>query len=144
MGFFFGGPKVEAILFSPMEGQVTLNGEPAAGARLSLYIAWKDKKGETFEYFTDESGFFKIPRHSVVYRQTILAQLVIAQKITVEYKGTSYDVWVFSKMEPADFTELDGQPINLVCELTNSERIIRGNRSLGGTLFTWSSLESIV
>ena len=80
MGFFFGGPKVEATLFSPMEGKITLNGMPAAGAKLCLYIAWNDTKGETFEYLTDDSGYFKIPRHSAVYRQTILAQLVISQE----------------------------------------------------------------
>lgn len=144
MGFFFVGPTVEATLFSPVEGKITLNGKPAAGAKLRLYIAWKDNTEETFNYVADASGFFKIHRHSTTYRQTILAQLMITQMIIVEYSGSSHDVWLFSKKEPGDYAELNGKPINLVRELTNEERVIRGNGSLGGTLCTWESLNETI
>lgn len=141
MSPFFGGEKKEAVLFSPLEGQITLEGKPASGAKIKLWLAWKDKEGETYNYTTDNNGFFKIPKQTAIYTEDPLAQLVISQEITIEHEGQSYETWVMSKMEPAEFTELGGKPINLICELTNELVTIRGIRSLGGTICTWDSLD---
>jgi len=36
MSIFFKGKKVEAVLFSPLEGKMTYQGKPAAGATIKL------------------------------------------------------------------------------------------------------------
>ena len=142
MSLFFGGEKKEAVLFSPLEGKITFEGKPAAGAKIKLWFTWKDKEGESFYYTADENGFFKIPKHTTTYKETPLAQLVISQEITVEHEGKPYEMWVMSKMDSAIFTELGGEPINLRCELTNDLTTIRGNHSLGGTACIWDSLNN--
>lgn len=129
--------KVEAVLFSPLEGQLTLNGKPAANAKIKLWYAWEDKKGSTFHYTTDENGFFEIPKHSAMYKPFFLAQLVISQEITVEYEGASYQIWLGSKRDPAEFAELGLQPKNIVCEMTNEQAIFRGVSSMAATTCIW-------
>lgn len=141
MSLFFGGEKVEAVLFSPLEGKLTFNGKPAAGAKLKLWLAWKDKEGEFHDYVTDDQGFFKIPRHVASYKQNPLAQLVVSQEITIDYRGNAYEIWIMSKMDAAEFTELGGRPTNLTCELESELITVRGDGSLGGTACRWESLE---
>ena len=141
MSFFFKGEEVEAVLFSPMEGKITYQGKPAAVAKLKLWTAWKDKTGETEFYYADEHGVFSIPKKTMTYQRNPLAQLVIKQRITVYFEGQEFIMWEFSKKEEAEFTELGGKPINLTCELTDDERTVRGNRSLGGTNCIWDALD---
>lgn len=137
MGLFFGREKVEAVLFSPLEGKITVEGKPAAQAKLKLWYGWKDTKGETFHYTADDDGFFKIPKHTAMYKPFFLAQLVISQELTVEYEGTSHQVWLMSKKDPAEFTELGAKPINLTCELNNELTTVKGIWSSGGTKCKW-------
>lgn len=129
--------KVEAVLFSPLEGQLTLNGKPAANAKIKLWYAWEDKKGSTFHYIADENGFFKIPKHSAMYKPFFLAQLVISQEITVEFEELTYQIWQGSKQNPSEFAELGLQPKNIVCEMTNEQAIVRGVSSIAATTCKW-------
>ena len=95
MAIFFGGEKVDAVLFSPLEGKLTFEGKPASGAKIHLWIKWKDSKGETFSYTADEEGRFSIPQHNATYKQKAIAQIVITQKINVVHQGASYEIWIF-------------------------------------------------
>ena len=141
MSFFFKGKEVEAVLFSPLEGKLTYQGKPAANAKIKLWIAWKDKEGETESYYADDQGHFTIPQITATYRDNPLAQLIIKQRLTVFFEGKEIDIWAFSKKEEAIHTELGGRPVNLSCEMTNEEVTVRGNRSLGGTRCTWETLD---
>ena len=141
MALFFGGEKKEVILFSPLEGKLTFQGAPLPNARIKLHISWKDQKGESFYYSTDNDGFFKIPQHKSEYKESPLVQLVIRQEMTVEHNGNAYEVWTMSKMEAAEFTELGGEPIGLICEITSELTTMRTNESLGGVACTWLSLK---
>lgn len=141
MSFFFKGKEVEAVLFSPLEGKITYKGRPASGAKIKLWTAWKDKTGETEFYHADDQGNFSIPQKNMTYKSNPLVQLVIKQRLTVFFKDQEIDIWEFSKMEKAPFTELGGRPVNLTCELTNDERTVRGDGSLGGTRCVWDVLE---
>ena len=125
MSFFFKGQEVEAVLFSPLEGKITYQGKPAAGAKIKLWVAWKDEEGETESYQTDDQGNFSIPKKTMTYKRNPLAQLVIKQRLTVFFEGKEFDIWEFSKMEEAIYTELGGRPENLTCELTNDEKTDR-------------------
>lgn len=141
MAIFFGGEKVEAVLFSPLEGKLTFEGKPAVGAKIELWIKWKDSKGETFTYTTDNDGYFKIPEHRASYRQVAIAQLVIVQKINVQYNDNNYLVWNMSKMDGEIFGELGGKPINLVCEITSDLTTIRNSSVLGGIGCEWDAVQ---
>jgi hypothetical protein len=139
MAIFFGGEKVEAVLFSPLQGKLTFEGKPASDAKINLWIKWKDSEGETFSYTADEDGMFSIPEHTATYKQSAIAQLVIVQKIMIEYRNNSFEIWNLSKMEPGIFTELGVKPKNVICELTSELTTVRGDGSLGGVACKWES-----
>lgn len=137
MSLFFGGKEVNAVLFSSLNGRITLDGKPASNAKIKLWIKWKDQQGETFIYTADENGVFSIPEQLATYKETALAQIVITQEITVEYMGESYLVWTLSKTNTHEFGELGGKPSNLVCELTNDLEPLRTDSTLMGTVCRW-------
>lgn len=59
------GEEAEIVLFSPLEGTLTFQSEAAASATLSLWIKWKDQKGEYETFRTDQQGKFSIPKKTV-------------------------------------------------------------------------------
>lgn len=140
MSLFFGGKEVNAVLFSSLDGRITLDGKPASNAKIKLWIKWKDQQGETFIYTADENGVFSIPEQLATYKENALAQIVITQEITVEYLGESYLVWTLSKTNTHEFGELGGKPSNLVCELTNDLEPIRTDSVLMGTVCHWDAI----
>ncbi len=131
------GERTEIVVFSPMAGRLLFEGRPVSGAELKLWVKWKDKKGETYHYKADDSGFFSIPQINDTYRDSPLAQLVITQEITVEYRGESYLIWTLSKGNGELNAEYGGEPKNLVCELTEELRAIRTDDALLGARCTW-------
>ena len=133
----------EVVLFSPLEGIMTFQGKPAAGAKIRRWVAWKDKLGETDEFTVACNGSFTLPLKKTIYRDNPMAQLVITQSLTVLFEGKEFSIWNLSKMENDLFTELGGEPNNFTCELTSEERTIHGYRSLGGTLCSWDSFVKV-
>lgn len=142
MSLFFGGEKKEAVLFSTLEGQLTLNGAPAAGAKIKLWIKWKDAEGEYFDYTADEKGYFLIPEKSATYKESAIAQIVITQEITVNYEHTEYLIWTLSKTSTHRYGELGGRPENLTCEISNDLEPIRSNDILMATNCRWDSVSN--
>lgn len=140
MSLFFGGEKKEVVLFSPLEGKLTYQGTPLANAKIKMRISWKDQKGETFYYSTRADGSFEIPSHKSAFKESPLAQLVIRQELYVEHGGNEYEFWIMSKMDPAEFTELGGEPLEMVCEITDELTTVRGINSLGGVCCKWKAL----
>lgn len=137
MSLFFGGEKKEAILFSPMKGQLTLDGVPAAGANITLWIKWKNSEGKYFRFVSDENGFFEIPEYKDSYKESAIAQIVITQEITVEYLGEKYLIWALSKTNTHLFGELGGAPKGLKCELKSDLEPTRSNDVLIATNCQW-------
>ena len=138
MSLFFGERKeIEAVLFSPFEGQITIDGKPASQAKIKLWIKWKDNQGETFIYTADDNGRFSIPKKEATYKESALAQIVITQEITVEYRNESYLIWTLSKTNTHEFGELGGRVSNVVCELTEDLQPIRTDSVLMGTTCRW-------
>ncbi len=143
MSFFFKGQEVEAVLFSPLEGKITYQGKPAAGAKIKLWVAWKDEEGETEFYYVDDQGNFSIPKKIVTYKENPLVQLSVGQEITVEYQGKEILIWSAGKSSSHLFGELGGKPIGLSCELTNEQMTPHLDHSLAKTLCEWKQLESL-
>jgi len=139
--FFSKGEKIEAVLFSPLEGVITLEGKPVSGAKIKRKVAWKDQIGEIDYFTTDEKGYFSIPIKTVEYRDSAFVQISIGQKLTVEFKGKEYMIWRDGKSTTHLYGELGGRPVNLVCELTKEELDSHLGFSLVGTLCVWSELD---
>lgn len=140
MSIFSRGEKVDAVLFSPMEGRLTFHGEPAKGAEIKLWIKWKDQTGETITFAADERGFFSIPKKIDRFRDDPLAQVVITQEITVYYNNKDYLIWTLSKTSLNEYSELGGKPVNLICEITDEMEPRRTDESLMATNCKWDSL----
>lgn len=140
MAIFFGGEKVEAVLFSPLQGKLTFEGKPASDAKINLWIKWKDSEGETFSYTADEDGMFSIPEHTATYKQSAIAQIVITQEITVEFKNKNYLIWTLSKSKTDRFGELGGSPTGLTCNITDELEPVAENQILMATNCHWDSI----
>ena len=57
----FSKPTEEVVVCSAMEGQLTFEGKPAAGAKIVRWSAWKDEEGESETFYADEHGHFALP-----------------------------------------------------------------------------------
>lgn len=141
MSLFFGEKnKVEAVLFSPLEGQLTFNGKPASGAKIKLWFAWKDQEGETKLFTADEDGYFSIPKQTAIYEENPLFQISIGQMVTVDFNGQEYLIWKGGKSTTHLYGELGGRPRNLTCELTKEDMDAHLEHALLETSCEWTEL----
>ena len=143
MSIFIKSKDAEATLFSPLSGKIFHNGKPAANANIRLWIKWKDKEGETFNYLTDENGYFDIPLKKVDYKDNPLAQIVITQEIKVDYNNETYLIWSLGRTRTEEYSELGGRPVNLTCELNDELEPHRQNGILLATSCKWDSIEKV-
>lgn len=141
--FIKKGEEVDAVLFSPLEGQLLYRGQPASGAVLSRWVAWKDRKGEIDTFEADEQGYFSIPKKTVRYRDNPLVQISIGQSVRVQYKGEEVEIWSAGKSSIHLYGELGGRPIELTCELTRTEMDHHLDFALVGTLCQWNDFEPV-
>lgn len=118
------------ILFSKVSGTVLKDGMPLIGVPLRRAFNWRwgQEKG-TDQAITNSSGEFQFPQIS---RESISASIphepVIGQFIYIDYEGEAYIAWQMLKRDYSVNGELNGKPINLVCELTRENGIqIRDN-----------------
>lgn len=143
MSFFSKGKEIEAVLFSPLEGHLTYEGEPASHANIEVWVAWKNQEGEVHQYQSDETGFFSIPAITAIYKDNPLAQLSVAQTVTVKIKGKEFLIWTAGKSSSHLFGELGGKPIDLTCELTRKEMDTHLEHSLLETKCIWKEFAPI-
>lgn len=127
----------KVCLFSGISGVVTLDGKPAAGARLVRTVnREKDKSDETV---TDATGHFSMPP---MFERTITKflpqEFVVSQKIEVIFAGETYELWNGVKRTAEENAESRGKPLVVSCELDLEEmNYIKVN---GGPIFsrcTW-------
>ncbi|KVV34814.1 hypothetical protein WK81_29825 [Burkholderia ubonensis] len=110
------------VLFSEVHGTVLKEGKPVAGAELLQKVVWSDdeNKNPTRHTSTDKNGAFGFPaiESNAGLLRLIPAQPTIQQTIVIRYQGVEYVAWLHGKGSYNANTELDGRPINLLCELT--------------------------
>lgn len=110
------------VLFSEVHGTVLQGGRPVEGAELIQTVVWSDneKKNPVQKTMTDGKGafWFSPIEHRAGLLRMIPAQPVMLQKIVIRYQGAEYIAWRHGKMSYDANTELDGCPLNLVCELS--------------------------
>jgi|SRR5690625_89163 len=118
----FSRPTEELVICSEMRGKLTFQGQPAAGAKIVRWSAWKDHEGESETFYADEHGNFLLPEKREVVKKgplDFLAQFVGKQLVTVTYRGAEYEIWYSSKLSPEKNSEYGGVPTNFRCELTD-------------------------
>lgn len=130
------GDVGKVCLFSPISGTITLNGVPAANARV---VRTGDRDGpHVDETFTDAQGYFELP---AMYERTITKLLpmefVALQKIVVSHQGKDYQIWKSIKRNPDLNAESRGKPLVVVCELDSEEKSIIVNRVPIHSLCVW-------
>ena len=124
-------------LFSAISGTITLDGKPAANARL---VRTGDRDGaKTDETFTDENGYFAFPP---MYERTITKflpqEFVARQRIVVNYNENSYEVWSGVKGSVNENSESRGKNLVVMCELNSDKKYIWVDGSPYSTLCTWN------
>ncbi|WP_460804417.1 DUF6795 domain-containing protein [Microbulbifer agarilyticus] len=107
----------KAYIFSEINLSITHKGKPAANAKITRIVEWQKEKVDVFT--TDDHGQAALPAlKERSLNQLLPVQFVAAQVVNVEFQGEKYEIWVNSKMSPAENAELGGIPLNLACELT--------------------------
>ncbi|GLQ97849.1 carboxypeptidase-like regulatory domain-containing protein [Dyella mobilis] len=111
----------QLVLFSEVRGTVLIDGRPVQGAELVETAAWSGNKRALQRTVTDENGAFSLPaiKHPAGLRRIITAAPTVWQEIFINYQGVQYVAWKYGKLNYDINGELDGRPINLLCELTN-------------------------
>lgn len=130
------GDLGKVCLFSSIQGVITLNGEPAGGARLVRTVDLSGAKVD--ETIADERGWFEMPP---VFARTITKYLpqefVSKQKIVAHYEGQEYRIWYSIKRTPDENSEARGKPLRVTCELSHDETIIVVDGSPIHSLCQW-------
>ncbi|UZJ45272.1 hypothetical protein OOT55_04240 [Marinimicrobium sp. C6131] len=138
MAFF---SKKEVVLSSPFAAQITYQGKPASGARIKRIIKWQSQVGEEDFAEADDQGHFSFPAIRDSWRRLLPAEFVVYQDIVVQYQDQEFKIWIGSKREEHEWSELGGEPINMHCELTDEIRRVDVKRGLLGTNCHWERIE---
>ena len=135
-------------VFSNMEGLLTHQGIPAAGAKLTLQLYYYDEKMKPVEIISDSNGYFNFPS---VWKKVGLKRFVphethASQEIKVHYKGNVFDIWVAGKHSFDEYSELEGRPVNFTCNLDDEPvRIDLDMKLKSGLIYTnckWDSIKN--
>ncbi len=110
-------------LFTAVDGVVTRDGEPVAGARIEQSAKLGAKEPTKQETTTDQDGRFAFPQMDVGkgLGSLLPQQFAVGQEIIIYEDGKEFVGWVLTKFEPAAGSETGTDPIKLVCELTEDE-----------------------
>jgi hypothetical protein len=122
----------KAYLFSAVSGAITYQGKPVTATKvIRKYDLNKVIAEHTITNDNGEFHFNAIRRHSI--SQLLPIEFVVGQKIVVFHEGEEIEIWSNSKRSTAKNSELGGQPLNLTCELSDSDCL---HKEFGGILVT--------
>ncbi|MCJ7555870.1 MAG: hypothetical protein MUP90_03020 [Gammaproteobacteria bacterium] len=109
------------VLFSRVEGVITQDGKPVAGAEIIQEVLYKDA-GEVpaTTVASGPQGDFALEEvtHAAGLSRMLPGQVSIVQKLLIRYQGKEYEGWRHNKSSVEANSELNGRPLKLVCELT--------------------------
>lgn len=127
-GYAMGAPK-NWVLFSEVHGTVLMQGKPVEGAEVieTARMSGDDAKNRVQRAVTGADGTFHFP--AIVKQLGLLWRLlpgqpVVNQSIVIRFDGVEYEGWKHGKLTFAANTELDGQPLDFVCELTDKPDVV--------------------
>ena len=110
----------EYILFSAVNGRLMNGDQPVAGATVSQTAKLGSTDAITQTTTTEADGSFSFP--SITRRKGFSSflpqQFAAGQSMTINADGKSYEGWVYTKLEPTENSENDGQPVSMVCDIS--------------------------
>lgn len=109
-------------LFSEVNGVVLSEGKPVDGAEVDQYYKWENSdKSSRKVVKTDSAGRFSFAAvlDNSLFTSLLPSNPVIQQKIYIRHDGQEYEAYLFMKKNYDNNGELDGKPLDLVCELNN-------------------------
>lgn len=139
MGIF--KKKETGCVFSGFDGQLLYEGEPAAGATLIRKYELFGRKGED-KTTADSNGHFQFDSVFWEFSEPFLTPtgFLVHQQIFVQYQNTETQIWGGGKGATPEFSEFNGKPKDLVCELTNDPRRVDiEDHGFIGTSCSWDS-----
>src|SRR5690625_2147176 len=95
----FSRPTEELVICSEMRGKLTFQGQPAAGAKIVRWSAWKDHEGESETFYADEHGNFLLPEKRAVVKKGPLDFLADRKstRLNSSHVAISYAVFCLKK-----------------------------------------------
>lgn len=127
-GCAMGAPK-NWVLFSEVRGTVLMHGKPVEGAEVieTARISANDAKNRVQRAVTGADGTFHFP--AIVKPlgwlwRVLPGQPVANQSIVIRFQGVDHAGWKHGKLTFEANTELDGQPLDFVCELTDKPSVV--------------------
>lgn len=137
----FSKKKEEVILFSPMEGVLTINGVPASGVRLGRVVNWDGDKESVVSIDTSNDGFFSFDELKEDIEISPLNVFVVNQYIYAYHENKAIKIWIKAKWGKELYSELGGKPKNLRCELMDPLVRVELESGALGTRCKWDSIE---
>ena len=110
----------EYTLFSAVSGRLLNGDQPVAGATISQSAKLGSSDAITKTTVTDDDGSFSFPpiTRKKGFSSLLPQQFAAGQSMTITVDGESYEGWVYTKMDPAENSENNGQPSNMVCDIS--------------------------
>lgn len=108
----------DLCLFSEVKGVVLHHGKPVAKAEVERIYTWQDRTKRD-KVCTDAQGLFYFP---VTFGRSLIVSLLpfeshVSQTVLIRHDGRESEAWIFSKNNFRENGELNGKPMNLVCDL---------------------------
>lgn len=126
----------KAYTFSEMRLEITYQGVPAAGAVVKRRIRWQRERMD--EFTADSYGLVVLPQvreRSIM--QFIPTEFMASQVLSVQFSNREFKIWVNSKRQPKNNSELDGATLTLKCELSDDQRLVTDFQNSFLTNCTW-------
>lgn len=112
--------KTELELSPEVNGTVTLNGKPIAGAKVLRLLTYSDKKFND-SATTDEQGRFQLPVKAVKLKVSSMFDTAVTQKLVVDYESRQTEIWVASNLNTLKYDSIYQLLSSMKCELTSPD-----------------------
>ncbi|MCJ7558249.1 MAG: hypothetical protein MUP90_15235 [Gammaproteobacteria bacterium] len=109
------------ILFSRVDGVITQDGKPVEGAQIIQEVLYKNAdEVPATTVVSGPAGDFVLEEvtHAAGVSRMLPGQVSVVQRLVIRFQGKEYEGWRHNKTSVEPDSELDGQPLKLVCELT--------------------------
>lgn len=110
---------VDAVLFASLEGVLTFEGKPAAGAKITRWVRLREDEPTEDNVFTNDKGEFNFPIMRRRIRISPIAIYSIFKFIRVDYEKQEFLIRSKDEDTYTMNTDTNVKPLKLKCELTN-------------------------
>lgn len=137
--------KKEVVLMSPLEGRLTYQGQALKNTAMDVVIVLPGGDEKSFQYKTDEDGFFKIP--ALYDRMYIgpMTEFAVSQFIDVDFNGAKTTIWSAGKRDPGLYAERNPprKAVGVTCDLSGETKRYKEGAGYIKTKCHWVELTDV-